>query len=269
MKTFIILLVLSCCFIAHARGACTCSQYNECSCFTSLPYPFAQSATINITYFHGMLSFQQIFGKDTVNTFTFQGSNLSPQGAVCVATQEVGWCVLLENFNNNGQYSSGTITSTLVKLGTVWTGNHGTFKIANTGSSVTSVRDGPPPAAQLCNNQCNSQTSQECNCKPGSGCYCCTNKPINTCTQLAGIPMFQNLQSTVVFGGSIWFMASSQVANPESLCTVNAQVSGTLCLFFTNLNFGQSSISGNAYTVFTNQNSSNETSLGYFRITSQ
>jgi len=265
---FVLLFVLFC-SIPCALSACTCGQYNECSCLTSLPYPFSQSATINITFYHGMLSFQQIFGYNTLNTFTFQGNYLTPQGAVCVATQEVGWCVLLENFSNNGRYSSGTITSTFVKLGTVWTGNHGTFKISSTVTDdPPSGGNPPPPASQFCINQCPGAGSQECNCRPGDGCYCCANWQSNGCTQLAGVPMLQYLQSTVVFDGVVWFMSSSQVVNPEWICTVSSQVQGTLCLSFKDLDFTSNTISGNAEMVYATQHASNQTSLGFFRITS-
>jgi len=214
-----------------------------------------------------MLSFQQIFGFNSVNTFSFSGDNLAPQGAICVATEQVGWCVLLVNFTNNGYWSSGRMISTFVKDGTVWTGNHGDFKIVSSLNGVE-ARDGPVPPTQLCANQCGGGASEQCRCNPGSGCYCCTGNlsPISGCTQVTGMGITQYLQSTMVFNGIVWFIASSNVAIPESVCSVNAQMEGTLCLFFKNLSFSQGGISGYAYMVYTTQHSSNETNLGFFRI---
>ncbi len=59
------------------------------------------------------------------------GSYLSPQGAICISTEQVGWCLLLESFQNDGRSAVGTIISTFVENGVIWTGNHGSFHVVS------------------------------------------------------------------------------------------------------------------------------------------
>jgi len=188
---------------------------------------------------------------------------------MCISTEEVGWCVLLLNFSNDGHSASGTAVSTFVKDDSVWTGSLGAFKIVSSQSTsrkeitFAEISDYDPVPAAQCRAQCHA--GPDCNCAPGKGCYCCADRPMSTCVQLGGVVDLKFMQATVFFNGLTWFMSSSQVARPQSICAINSEMTGTLCLVFNNLNFNRG-IDGDANLVYIVGQSHSPIGLGAFHI---
>lgn len=70
------------------------------------------------------------------NSKITSGPYITPEGATCISTDFVSWCVLLVNYYNDAQRASADIVSTFVSSGNVWTCNQGSFSVKATSAGI-------------------------------------------------------------------------------------------------------------------------------------
>jgi len=244
-KVALLLLVACCSLVGFVNGDCACSQ-TYCTCSSQLPQPFRKQAVVNITYSSDMIQVVQSYGGMSINSFSYPNND----AATCVATEELGWCIVFFNLTTGNNWAVGSVVSTFAHDQEYYNVNQGLFKLHESDSAVVVPRPAiHASSADICSGLC-GRTG--CTCPAQSGCSCCPAgaAPSDSCVLLDGRRQILFLQASVQFGGQFWLLSTSQVQHPQVVCTLNSHQPGVVCLSLPGVSFGSSGISGAAYVVY-------------------
>jgi len=232
----IVLKLLLCTLLLFTLVQADCVHYvdNTALCCTA-GLDESSQACIVVSVENAVLKFQQYYADALMNEMTFQIHNPPLDGSNCVASEELGWCLLLTNFYTNSTMASGTLISTLSDQqgNNILTNTQGSFHVNHHTSVSPMVRMVvADPCSELC------LQSGGCKCMQNTGCYCCSNPTItHTCVQVGGVAEIRFLRSTLYVGGSLWLTSVSRGDIPQPVCAVNDSGKTLVCSYINDLEY--------------------------------